>query len=144
MAEIIPAAVPRLAERLVELAVRREWTVLVGPDIAERAQPRALGAGCLHIVVDNSPWCQELTWRAPQILAALAARFGPVAIRSVRVTVGALAPQEPQVVSPPAAVGRISEAATRAIEAALAPIADEDLARSVRRLLVKAAGLTSP
>jgi hypothetical protein len=145
VANILPAAVPQLADRLVEHAIRREWRSLVGPEIARRAEPRTLAGGCLQIIVDNSPWCQEITLRAPDIVAALARRFGPSVVRSVRATVAALEPDRPSEPRPdtPATAG-VSEAAMRAIEEALAPLTDDELARSVRRLLVKAARSTSP
>ena len=144
VAEILPAAVPGLAERLVEHAIRREWRSLVGPEVARRAQPRALASGCLQIVVDNSPWCQEITLRAPEIVATLAARFGPSVVRALRATVGALEPETPAPRPPATGAGRVSDEAMRAIDAALVPIGDETLARSVRRVLVKAARFTSP
>src|SRR5205814_9822565 len=82
------AAVPQIAERLPEYRVRRGWSALVGPDVARRTQPQTLNNGCLHVVVDNSPWLAELTLRAAELTERLHARFA--AVRSLRFTLGTL------------------------------------------------------
>jgi predicted nucleic acid-binding Zn ribbon protein len=82
------SAVPELRDRLVEDRVRRSWSAIVGADGARRAQPHALTNGCLHVVVDNSPWLQELTLRTGELTARLGERFETV--RSLRFTLGRL------------------------------------------------------
>jgi hypothetical protein len=136
--DILGAAVPALARRLVEVDIRRAWSSIAGPDAARRARPGALVGDCLQITVDNSPWCQEITLRAPALVAALAERFGPDAVRSVRVTIGALPPESgPASTEPGRPARRASVEELSAIGAILAPITDRGLAESLRRLLVK-------
>src|ERR1051325_9091220 len=94
--DVLAAAVPQIAERLPEYHVRRVWTALVGPDVARRARPQRLSNGCLHIVVDNSPWRGALTLRSADLTPNPHAKFDP--IRSLRFTLGTLE-AEP---SPPA------------------------------------------
>ncbi|MGH7392628.1 MAG: DUF721 domain-containing protein, partial [Candidatus Rokuibacteriota bacterium] len=84
---------PELRERLVEEAIRRGWTAVVGPDAARRARPQRLANGCLEVVVDNSPWLAELTLRAPDLTARLAARFDGV--RTLRFVVGTVPADAP-------------------------------------------------
>ncbi len=55
---LLTAAVPALAERMLEQAVRREWTETVGPEASRRTRPGALRQGTLEVSVDNSPWLQ--------------------------------------------------------------------------------------
>ena len=144
VADILSKAVPQLADRLVEHAIRRQWPSLVGPEIARRTRPGALAGDSLQVMVDNSPWCHEITLRAPEILAALRRRLGPGAVRSLRVTVGPLAPDGPHV--PPERRPRWSRPSSegmRAIEQLCAPIADHDLKESIRRLLVKTGQFSS-
>ena len=136
--DILPTAVPQIADRLVEQAIRQQWRSLVGSEVARRAQPGTLAGDCLQVVVDNSPWLQEITLVAPDIVAALARAFGLAAVRSLRVTFGRLEAEAP----PPARgrgepARRVGDDERRAIDALLAPITDEDLAESLRRLLVK-------
>src|SRR5438093_9397974 len=88
--EILPRAVPGLADYLVEQDIKREWRRLVGPDVARRCQPGALAGECLQVIVDNSPWLQEMTLRTPEVVAKLSARFGN-RVRSLRVTLGTVA-----------------------------------------------------
>ncbi len=65
---LLTAAVPALAERMLEQAVRREWTETVGPEASRRTRPGALRQGTLEVSVDNSPWLQELTLRSSAIV----------------------------------------------------------------------------
>ena len=136
--EILPAAVPQVADRLLEHAIRRRWWSLVGPEAARRTQPGTLSGGRLQVVVDNSPWCQEITLRAPEIVAGLAREFGPARVRSLRVTLGTLdADPRPELREPTLPDHRVTDAERRTIDALLTPIADRDLRDSMRRLLVK-------
>src|SRR5438093_5305827 len=136
--KIRPAAVPQGADRLLEQAIRRGWRSLVGPEVARRTQPGTLSGGGLQVVVDNSPWCQEITLRSPEILAALAREFGPARVRSLKVTLGRLdADPRPALREPAPPEHRVTDAERRTIDALLTPIADRDLRDSMRRLLVK-------
>jgi len=136
--DILGAAVPALARRLVEVDIRRAWSSIVGPDIARRARPGVLVGDCLQVTVDNSPWCQEMTLRAPTLVAALAGRLGHDTVRSLRVTVGALPPEPGPPSAEPVRPERLAgEEELSAIGATLAPITDRGLAESLRRLLVK-------
>ncbi|PYM07903.1 MAG: hypothetical protein DMD82_04445 [Candidatus Rokuibacteriota bacterium] len=136
--EILPAAVPQVADRLLEQAIRRGWRSLVGPEVARRTQPGTLSGGGLQVVVDNSPWCQEITLRSPEILTALAREFGPARVRSLKVTLGRLdADPRPALREPAPPEHRVTDAERRTIDALLTPIADRDLRDSMRRLLVK-------
>jgi hypothetical protein len=136
--EILGAAVPELAKRLLEVDIRRAWPSIAGPAAARRARPGAVVGGCLQVTVDNSPWCQEITLRAPSLVAALAERFGSDAVRSLRVTVGALLLEPaPASTEPAQPERRVSAEELSAIGLTVAPITDRALAESLRRLLVK-------
>jgi len=135
--ELLVSAVPQLEDRLLVQRLRRAWIDLVGADVARRTQPQALVNGCLHVVVDNSPWLHEMTLRASDLTARLGAQFP--AVRSVRFGLGAPAAEEP----PPAerAVprpARLTDADRRAIDAAAAAISDPHVAAGARRLLARA------
>ena len=131
------SAVPQLEDRLLVQRLRRTWISLVGADVARRSQPQALVNGCLHVVVDNSPWLHELTLRGPELGARLAAECP--AIRSVRFALGVPPVEEPSpAVRRAAEPSRLSDDVRRAIDAAAAAISDPALAAGARRLLARA------
>jgi len=137
VAEVLAAAVPQIAERLPEYRIRTAWRALVGVDVARRTRPQSLTNGCLHVVVDNSPWLHELTLRSAELTERLHAQFD--AVRSVRFTLGTL-PAEP---SPPAErrerrAKTLGDDDRRDIEAAASAISDPALADAARRLLTTA------
>jgi hypothetical protein len=137
VADVLAAAVPQIAERLPEYRIRMAWRSLVGGDIARRTRPLSLSNGCLHVVVDNSPWLHELTLRASDLTERLHGQFE--AVRSIRFTLGTLQ-AEP---SPPAERrerrGRtLDDDDRRDIEAAASAISDPALADVARRLLTTA------
>jgi hypothetical protein len=127
-------ALPGLGERLDEVRIRSAWSALVGPDAARRARPQALSNGCLHVVVDNSPWLQELTLRSGELTTRIAARFE--AIRTLRFTLGRLdrtaATTAPADRRPSRA---LSADDLREIDETVAPIRDPDVRAAARRLL---------
>jgi hypothetical protein len=136
VADLLVTAVPQLRDRLLELEVRRAWSTVVGTDVARRARPQSLAAGCLTVVADNSPWLQELTLRSGELTERLHGRFAQ--ITSVRFVLGALEAREaaPRERARPAVP--LDAAARRAIDEAASAIPDETLAAAARRLLTKA------
>lgn len=135
--ELLVNALPQLEDRLLVRKLRRAWVALVGADMAQRAQPQALVNGCLHVVVDNSPWLHELTLRGPDVAARLGAEFP--AVRSIRFSLGTAPADEPTPAARPAArPARLTDDDRRAIDAAAAAISDPALAAGARRLLARA------
>ena len=136
------SAVPQLEDRLLVQRLRRAWTGLVGADVARRTQPQALVNGCLHVVVDNSPWLHEMTLRAPDLAARVGAQFP--AVHSLRFALGAPPAEEPSPAARPAPrSSRLTDEDRCAIDAAAAAIPDPDVAAGARRLLARAAALRS-
>jgi hypothetical protein len=137
IADVLISAVPQLSDRLPEYHIRRAWAALVGPDMARRTRPQSLTNGCLHVIVDNSPWLHELTLRVAELTARLAAEMP--AIRSLRFTLGTLE-TEPR--SRPERRERRTTALTdddrRDIDEAASAISDPALADVARRLLTTA------
>ncbi|MGH7420607.1 MAG: DUF721 domain-containing protein, partial [Candidatus Rokuibacteriota bacterium] len=71
------AALPALEERLLAERIRQDWRGVIGSELAHRTRPGELRAGTLTVMVDNSPWLQELSMRSAEVLNAVRARFGP-------------------------------------------------------------------
>jgi predicted nucleic acid-binding Zn ribbon protein len=136
VSDLLVGAVPQLADRLLELRIRKAWSSIVETDVARRTRPGALVGGCLEIIVDSSPWLCELTLRATDLQQQIAERFPDV--RSLRFTLGA--PSVAGTGEPRAT--RASRAVTAAdieeVEAAAASITDPALAEQARRLMLTA------
>jgi hypothetical protein len=137
VADVLIHAVPQLSDRLPEYHIRRAWAVLVGADMARRTRPQSLTNGCLHVVVDNSPWLHELTLRAPQLTARLAAEHP--AVRSLRFTLGTFE-TEPRSRSSRHELRStvLTDDDRRDIDEAASAISDPALADVARRLLTTA------
>jgi hypothetical protein len=135
--ELLVSAMPQLEDRLLVERLRHAWTALVGAGAARQARPQMLVNGCLHVLVDNSPWLSELTLLAPDLTARLGARFP--AIRSVRFSLGvAPAEERPPAARPAPRATALTDDDRRAIDAAAAAIPDPALAATARRLLARA------
>ena len=66
----------------------REWRLVVGPRIADRAHPITLERGILLVKVTTSVWANELQMLAPELVARLRARN--FAVDQLRFRVGPL------------------------------------------------------
>jgi hypothetical protein len=135
--DLLTAAVPALAERMLADEIQREWEALVGPALARRSQPGALERGALEIRADNSPWLMELQMRAGEILEALARRHGR-SVLSLRFVLGAV-PTRPSAATKPrsGAAAQLSAEDAREIEQATTALGDPALVAALRRLLTK-------
>ena len=138
---LLTAAVPALAERMLEEAIRRDWTQTAGPEAARRSRPGALRQGTIEVNVDNSPWLQELTLRSAAIVAALRKRHGSAvigvrfALGSGRGDAGAAAGSARARTEAPERRLTVEEA--RIVDAVAGQVPDPALASSLKRLLTK-------
>ena len=133
--DLLVSAVPALRDRLDEARLRSAWNALVGPDAARRSRPHALTNGCLHVVVDNSPWLQELTLRSGELTSRIAAQFA--AIRTLRFTLGRIEEHPSDAAAPSTALAtrRLSPDDLREIDDTVAPIRDPEVRAAARRLM---------
>ncbi|HMH53649.1 MAG TPA: DUF721 domain-containing protein [Candidatus Acidoferrum sp.] len=136
--DLLVSAVPALRDRLDEVRLRGAWNAVVGPDAARRSRPHALTNGCLHVVVDNSPWLQELTLRSAELTQRIAGQFDT--IRTLRFTLGRIAdgPSEAPTAPSVRALRPLSPDDLREIDASVAPIRDPEARAAARRLLGRA------
>ena len=136
--DLLVSAVPSLRDRLDEIRVRAAWNALVGPEASRRSRPHALTNGCLHVVVDNSPWLQELTLRADELTRRITAQFAT--IRALRFTLGRIEDRPSDAPAPSAALStrRLSPDDLREIDATVAPIRDPEVRAAARRLMGRA------
>ncbi len=138
--EVLAAAVPELEEHMLTERIRAEWPSTAGSELARRSRPGELRNGTLTVVVDNSPWLQELTLRAEELLAAVRRRHGQ-AVTALRLSLGGLPAAPPAALRPRVARAtprlRLTEDEARLVERAAAELDDPVLAATVRRLLTK-------
>ena len=135
--DLLTAAVPALAERMLVGDIQRQWADVVGSSLARRSWPAGLEHGTLQIQADNSPWLAELQLRSGEILEALRRRHGR-SVMSLRFALGARPTDSPAPAAPRAATtARLSPDEARAIEHATAGLDDPALASALRRLLTK-------
>lgn len=136
--ELVGAAVPGLAERMMVRLIRREWAAAAGPELGRRATPIDLENRTLHVETDSSACLQELALRAPDILSALARRFGD-AITALRPSLARPAPV-PAATAPPGPAARPADLTpdeAERVDRLAGAIADPLVAAAVRRVLVK-------
>lgn len=135
--DLLTAAVPALAERMLADAIRRDWEATVGGELARRSRPVSLDHGVLEIQAGNSPWLMELKMRGGEILEALGRRYGRSVV-SLRFALGAMPVPAPVPAGRPSrAVARLSAEEAREIEAVTASLGDPSLVRALRRLMTK-------
>lgn len=120
----------RFAKRRAPIPMR-EWKVVVGPRIADRAQPVSLERGILLVKVTTSVWANELQMLAPELVARL--RIRGHAVDQLRFRVGPLdlpdRPPERRItrkVPPPVALGP-------ELSRAIAKVEDADLRAVIAR-----------
>ena len=136
MGDLLPTALPQLAERLVELRIRASWPSVVGRDAARRPRPDGLSGGTLRIIVCNSQWLHELTLRAAALTAEVQARFPEV--RALRFVLGTIEREQADAAGKPRRPIPLTASDRAEIEAATVSIADAGLADAARRLLTTA------
>ncbi len=87
ISDIMPDVMKRmgLADAHWEDTVQREWTDLLGPQVAQHTRPGRLDYGTLIIYVKNSVWMQELRQMGERmILTRFQERFGTKKIKGIR------------------------------------------------------------
>jgi len=137
VSEVLPAALPGLVEHLRAAAIRRQWTALVGEAVGRHSRPDSLRQGVLGVIVDSSPWLQELTLRSEEILRLVQARHG-AAVTAVRFALGRIAaPSGPVDRGTRAAQARLGAEDRREIDRLAASVTDPELTGALRRIMTK-------
>lgn len=125
-----------LQERIHEYRVFREWPDAVGDQVARHARPARLQGKTLHVVVDSSPWMQELSLLKTDILDRLNARMGRKLLMNLRFRVGDL----PETAAPPRSrlPAALSPEGAARVEAVVEEITDPELKSTIRHTLTRA------
>lgn len=74
-----------LQDRIEQATVIPEWASLVGPQIAAVTTPQSVTAdGTLFVAVTTNAWMMELSLMEPELLRALNAKDGRLALKRIR------------------------------------------------------------
>lgn len=74
------------SQQVAEGVVLGSWPTVVGPEIADHAEPTALTDGVLAIAAESTAWATQLRLMQAQILAKIVAAVGPGVVTSLRIT----------------------------------------------------------
>lgn len=74
-----------IAARVEQAGIIPEWSSLVGAQIANVTQPQSIAAdGTLFVHVTTNAWMMELSMMEPELLRALNAKPGRIAVKKIR------------------------------------------------------------
>jgi hypothetical protein len=118
-----------------------DWTGAVGPGVAAHAYPEMLKGGVLTVIVDSSPWMNQLSLLRFDIIKKVNASIGEEAVSDLRFRIGA--PDKsgaPKAKAAPFVPKRrsVTETERAEIEDAVEQIPDPALRASARRLMLRA------
>lgn len=68
-------------------ALFSRWETVVGPEIAQHAEPRSLRDGVLILLVDQPAWATQLRYLAPELLARIGAGVSGSAVTEIQIRV---------------------------------------------------------
>ncbi|MGL4305054.1 MAG: DUF721 family protein [Mycobacteriaceae bacterium] len=74
------------SDKVSEGLIFGRWSIVVGDDIAQHAQPVALNEGVLAITAESTAWATQLRLMQAQILAKIAEAIGPSVVKALKIT----------------------------------------------------------
>ena len=85
LGDVLRAALARLpaAAEIADHAAFAHWDAVVGPALAQHAQPRRIRRGVLLVEVDSVEWMHQLQVLKHEIRDRLNARLGRAGVREV-------------------------------------------------------------
>ena len=143
IADAVSAALQRLGleSRIRQHDIWRIWPSVVGPQIAQHAQPYSVSQGRLIIHVTDSVWLYHLSMMRHRLVQALNERLTLAEIREMVLRVGevpvtTVGPSPSQPLSAP--TSGVDPARIADIENALATLGDAPFREALRRLWLRA------
>lgn len=125
----IEAAYPDEGHRIWEL-----WAQTVGPELARRSAPLEFRAGRLTVAVSSSPWLQQMSLMAPQLMEALNLALGAPLVKRMKFRLAEVTPPPlPEPVIPPWNDDPLSEEDQATVDRDAGGVDDPELAEVIRR-----------
>ncbi len=118
------------------------WNDIVGESVAGHSQPRSIRNRILFIDVTHPTWMQQLQFLKPTLLEKVNTFLGEPLIQDIRFKLGKVSPPIP---APPQKLfvedRPLDPATSSRIESLLQDIDDEDVKKSLRKVLIRGAAL---
>jgi hypothetical protein len=118
------------------------WNEIVGESVAGHSQPRSIRNQILFIDVAHPTWMQQLQFLKPTLLDQVNAFLGEPLIQDIRFKLGKVSPTLP---APPKTLSmedeNLDQDTLNRIESLLQGIDDEEVRKSLRKVLIKGAEL---
>ncbi len=110
------------------------WDEVVGPEIAKRAQPLELRGANLTLGVSSSPWLQQLTFLAPDIIESLNKKLGKKVVGKIRCRLATIEPP-PKPVRPEPDLDSVTltSAERELVESTASGVADSEIAAAIKK-----------
>ncbi len=116
------------------------WSEIVGESVAGHSQPRSIRNQILFIDVAHPTWMQQLQFLKPTLLNQVNAFLGEPLIQDIRFKLGKVSPTLP---APPKTLlmedERLDQGTLDRIENLLQEIDDQEVRKSLRKVLIKGA-----
>lgn len=123
-------------------ALWSHWNDVVGPAIADKAQPLSFRAGVLWVAVQTAAWMQELQYLTETIMDGLNRACGRSLVTEIRFRQGRVAPIRPRErnrLFDPAPEGPVSPETVRKIHDEVSKVKDPELRGLLERFWMRAA-----
>lgn len=119
------------------------WKEIVGETIADHAQPRRIRNQILFIDVVHPTWMQQLQFLKSDLLKKVNAFLGEPRIQDIRFRLGKISPKPNPPPSKPDPWQReeLDEAKRKRIDDLLQKVRDEEIRRTMKKVLLKGAKL---
>jgi hypothetical protein len=118
------------------------WNEIVGESVADHSQPRSIRNRILFIDVTHPTWMQQLQFLKSTLLEKVNTFLGEPLIQDIRFKVGKISPTNPAPPKTPLTRDeKLDKASLKRMENLLEEIGDEEVRKSMRRVLIKGAVL---
>lgn len=148
ISEALSAAFRRLGleERIRQHEIWRVWPAVVGPQIAQHAQPHAIWQGRLIVHVTDPVWLHHLSMMRHRLIPALNEKLQVSVVREMILRVGEMPAPPPAASSASPRTEHVpppDPAEVARVEALLAPLGDAPFCEALRSLLLRASRRSS-
>lgn len=118
------------------------WKEIVGETIADHTQPRRISHQILFIEVIHPTWMQQLQFLKSDLLKRVNNFLGEPLIQDIRFRLGKISQKPPKPFKPdPWRREKLDEAKKERIEELLQKVKDEEIRRTMKKVLLKGAKL---
>ncbi len=118
------------------------WNEIVGESVAGHSQPRSIRNRVLLIEVSHSTWMQQLQFLKPTLLEKVNNFLGEPLIQDIRFKLGKISPTTPVPTKTHSLEEeKLDKTTLNRIESLMEKIDDEEVRRSMRKVLIKGAKL---